>query len=268
MQNVAHAMAKGDYSVRADETVKGEIGELAKAMNHFAEESSKLEQTRRDYVANVSHEFRTPIASIRAIGETLRDGMVKSDEKKEMFYSGIVRESVRLSRLVDDLLDLSRLQSGKETIRKSEFDLRDVFSNISEIYGRAAEDAGLQFETVIDYEAPARVLSNSDRLEQVAVILMDNAVKYRPEGANVSLELHESGEKYIVSVRNTGSHIPEEDLPYVFDRFYTVDKSHAGGGTGLGLSIAREIIKALGETINVESSDNETVFWFTVAPSE
>jgi signal transduction histidine kinase len=283
MQNVALAMADGDFSVRADESTKGEIGDLGKAMNHFAEESAKLEQTRRDYVANVSHELRTPIASIRAVGETLRDDMVKTEEKKQLFYTNIVRESLRLSRLVDDLMELSRLQSGTEAIQKSEFDLQEVFNNIKDLYGPLAEQAIVKLsiggqegqgavlcpfgtaEPSPVLPDPTTVFSNPDRVEQLLVILMDNAIKYTPEFGKINLSLSEIDGAYEVSVSNTGEDIPEEDLPYIFERFYKVDKSHSGSGTGLGLSIAKEITKGLGESIRAESKDGVTTFTFTLS---
>jgi signal transduction histidine kinase len=265
MGDVAHAMARGDFSVRADESQKGEIGELGRSMNHFAAASERLEQTRRDYVANVSHELRTPIASIRAMGETLRDGMAKTAEKKELFYHNIVRESMRLSRLVDDLLELSRLQSGTQAMEKSGFDLREAVQNVSDVYSHVAAESGVQYAVAADMNEPLPVFSNADRIEQVLIILMDNAVKHSPKGGEITLFVRADGAKLEAGVCNTGEAIPSEDLPYIFERFYKVDKSHAGCGTELGLSIAKEIIKGLGEEIRAESADGRTCFVFTVA---
>jgi signal transduction histidine kinase len=264
MRDVAHAMAQGDFSHRADESVKGEIGELGHSMNYFAEESERLEQTRRDYVANVSHELRTPIASIRAMGETLRDGMAKTEEKRELFYNNIVRESMRLSRLVEDLLELSRLQAGIEAMQKKRFDLREVLQNIVDGYGDLAADANLQFSVNADMSVPILVISNADRIEQVLVALMDNAIKHAPENGPITLSCEIADGKVVVWVSNTGEEIPAADLPFIFERFYKVDKSHSEGGNGLGLSIAKEIIRGLGEKIWVERDNGETRFAFTV----
>ncbi|MDR1764719.1 MAG: cell wall metabolism sensor histidine kinase WalK [Lachnospiraceae bacterium] len=265
MRDVAIAMGKGDFTVRADEGQKGEIGELAASMNHFALESGQLEQTRRDYVANVSHELRTPIASIRAMGETLRDGMAKTQEKRDRFYQNIVRESMRLSRLVDDLLELSRLQAGRVAMQKSHFDLREVFQNILDVYSHVAEDAQVALVVDVDMQAPIGAYSNPDRVEQALVILMDNAVKHSHTGGRIDIGLCINDGHLEISVENTGDDIPPEDLPYIFDRFYTVDKSHSGGGTGLGLSIASEVMKGLGERIWAQSGQGHTRFTFTVA---
>jgi signal transduction histidine kinase len=264
MQNIAHAMARGDFSIRADESQKGEIGELAQSMNFFAMETERLEQTRRDYVANVSHELRTPIASIRAMGETLRDGMTKTDEKRKLFYNNIVRESMRLSRLVEDLLELSRLQTGNEAIQKRSFDMREVFRNITDVYSHLTVEVGLILTVSADMDTSLNVMSNADRVEQVLIILMDNAMKHAGDNGEITMSCFRQNSKFSVSVTNTGEDIPEEDLPHIFDRFYTVDKSHSGGGNGLGLSIASEIMKGLGETIKADSKDGLTNFAFTV----
>jgi len=265
MRDVARAMAKGDFTIRADENQKGEIGELGHAMNRFAEESGRLEQTRQDYVANVSHELRTPVAAIRAMGETLRDGMVKTPEKQSMFYNNIVRESLRLSRLIDDLLELSRLQSGAEAMQKTSFDLQAVLRNAADMYGHMAAEAGIALSPPADDDAPIPAFSSPDRIEQVLVASLDNAIKHTPEGGKVSLTASINGARTEVCVANTGDDIPPGDLPYIFDRFYKADKSHSGSGFGLGLSIAKEIINRLGEDIWVRSADGLTCFVFTVS---
>jgi signal transduction histidine kinase len=264
MQDVALAMARGDFTVRADASQKGEIGDLARAMNRFAVESERLEQIRRDYVANVSHELRTPIASVRAMGETLRDGMAKTEEKKALFYNNIVRESLRLSRLVDDLLELSRLQAGTESMQKSVFDLREVFQNIADIYSHLTVESNIRLNLSADPATPMPAYGNQDRVEQVLIILMDNAVKHTPENGLITLSCANEDEKISVCVANTGSGIPQEDLPYIFERFYKADKSHSGNGTGLGLSIANEIMKGLGESVRAENTGDGARFIFTV----
>lgn len=263
MGDVARAMAKGDFSVRANEKEKGEIGALGQSINHFAEQSEQLEQTRRDYVANVSHELRTPIASIRAMGETLQDGMVKGEEKQSLYYGNIVRESMRLSRLVDDLLQLSRLQSGTAALQKSRFDLREVIRNMADIYSYTAKETGLRFLIPVNTDEILPVFSNPDRIEQVLVILLDNAIKHTTDGS-ITLSITQLADHVELQVSDTGEGIPPEDLPHIFERFYKVDKSHSGGGTGLGLSIAWETLQGLGEKIRVMSSPRGTQFTFTI----
>lgn len=225
-------------------------------------EAERLEQTRRDYVANVSHELRTPIASIRGLADALNDGLIKKEEDKCRYYGYILRESMRLSRLINDLLELSRLQSGNIALEKSKFDMRALLFDLNERFSVTANDSDLtlRMETSADR---TKVLANEDRVEQVLVALIDNAIKYTQDNGTITLSLDEWNEKLLVSVRNTGT-IDQNDLPHLFDRFYKVDKAHVGQGTGLGLSIAKEIMTLMGESIWVENKNGEVVFSFTL----
>lgn len=264
MCDISLNMAKGDFSVRADDSQKGEIGELAASINHFARESHRLEKTRQDYVSNVSHELRTPIAAIRAMSETLSDDLIKDEGKKRLYYESILRESMRLSRLVDDLLELSRLQSGGVALQKSAFDLSETLEGVATIYGELAGDTGLQFQLGLPGSMP-KVYSNADRVEQVLVALLDNAIKHTQENGKITLGARVEKDHIDVWVEDTGDGIHADDLPHVFDRFYQVDQSRSSEGTGLGLSIAKEIMQLLGETLTVESVLGEgTRFAFSV----
>lgn len=265
MRDVSLRMAKGDFSVQADESQKGELGDLATSINRFGAETIRLEKTRQDYISNVSHELRTPIAAIRAMSETLHDGMVRDEDKKSQYYGNILRESMRLSRLVDDLLELSRLQSGSVALQKRRFDLGETLHHCAEIYGEMALDVGIELVLDAETDSLPTVCSNGDRIEQVLVILLDNAIKHTPEGGRVTLGCEVREDHVLVTVADTGEGVPEQDLPYVFDRFYKVDKAHSSEGTGLGLSIADELLRLLGETIGVESKPGEgSRFFFTV----
>ncbi len=262
MTVVANAMSKGDFSKRADENIKGEVGELAKAINTCAKESEKLETTRRDYVANVSHELRTPIASMRVIGETLKDGLVKDEQTKQKYYDNIVKESIRLSNLVNDLLELSRLQSGSYVIEKSKMGIREIFESVNDIYNNIGNE-NIEF-SVQKIEKDIEVFSNPEKIEQILIILIDNAFKHTTSG-KISLNLEEQKDKIILSVLDTGCGIGENDIQHIFERFYKADKSHASEGSGLGLSIAKEILDVMGEKIWVESKLNEgSKFYFTI----
>lgn len=268
MQRVAKAMSEGDYSIRADENVSGELGELACSMNEFAKKSAKLEQTRRDYVANISHELRTPIASIRAMSETLKDGLIENNEKKQLYYDHILRESLRLSRLVDDLLELSRLQSNGVAVVKTNTDILPTLISSATSFWQTAEDAGIKLEFLHPGELPL-VYANCDRIEQILVILLDNAMKHTPEGGTVFIETEIGKSEMLVTVRDTGEGISPEDLPHVFERFYKSDKSRSSDGTGLGLSIAKEALGMLGESISAKSTLGEgSAFCFTIRLAE
>ena len=242
-----------------DGTFAGCVGILSDVTS-----AERLEQTRRDYVANVSHELRTPLTAMRALLEPLRDGLIKTEEQKQQTYEVVLRETMRLSRLVSDMLELSRLQSGKTSLSKMPFSPLPLLGFIHETYSAYAED----YQQTLIYDVPdalPQVLGNPDRTQQVLISLLDNAFKYTPEGGTVTLSAAVEQDMIRIIVRDTGIGISREDLPHVFDRFYKADKSHHGRGTGLGLAIAYEIMKNLGESMAVESEIGEgSAFSFTL----
>lgn len=229
-------------------------------------QAQRLEQTRRDYVANVSHELRTPLTAMRALIEPLRDGLIRSDEQRQQVYSTILRETLRLSRLVNDMLELSRLQSGSCSLEKHPFDPVRMLQSVYETYAQYADDIDETLNLDMPQTLPL-VDGNPDRTEQVLVAILDNAMKYTPEGGTVDLIVRDCPEEGLirVSVRDTGPGIAPEDLPHVFERFYKADKAHQGKGTGLGLAIAHEIMRLLGEELYVESEfGHGSTFTFTL----
>ncbi|MBQ2833455.1 MAG: HAMP domain-containing protein [Clostridia bacterium] len=244
---------------RQDGSLSGCVGILSDVTS-----AERLEQTRRDYVANVSHELRTPLTAMRALIEPLRDGLIKTEEQRQQTYNIVLRETMRLSRLVSDMLELSRLQSGKASLSRSVFAPRPLLDLIHETYSAYAED----YQQTFIYDVPdalPNVSGNPDRTQQVLVSLLDNALKYTPEGGTVTLRVADCGDVLRISVSDTGIGISREDLPHVFERFYKADKSHGGKGTGLGLAIAYEIMKNLGEEMSVESTLGQgSTFIFTL----
>ena len=239
----------------------GGRGEGAVMLIRDITEASRLEQTRTEYVANVSHELRTPIASIRGLADALNDGLVKKDEDKARYYGYILRESMRLSRLIDDLLELSRLQSGTIAFKKQFISINDLIEDVADRYVSAAREKGLNVE--IDIGEPYKVYTNPDRAEQVLVALTDNAIKYGYSGT-LRFSAEKKGDSLYISVSNPGS-IADEDIDHVFERFYKADKAHAGQGTGLGLSIVNEVLGLLGERIWAKSENGTVTFTFTLS---
>ncbi len=239
----------------------GGRGEGAVMLIRDITEASRLEQTRTEYVANVSHELRTPIASIRGLADALNDGLVKKDEDKARYYGYILRESMRLSRLIDDLLELSRLQSGTIAFKKQFISISELIEDVADRYVSAAREKGLNVE--IDIGEPYKVYTNPDRAEQVLVALTDNAIKYGYSGT-LRFSAEKKGDSLYISVSNPGS-IADEDIDHVFERFYKADKAHAGQGTGLGLSIVNEVLELLGERIWVKSENGTVTFTFTLS---
>lgn len=216
-------------------------------------QEERLEQTRKDYVANVSHELKTPITALRCLIEPIMDGIVHKEEELQRYYSTLYNETLRLSRLVDDMLELSRLQSGKLQLKKDVFDLSSLLYSIKIKFSPVMQEKGIQFSFNIALEDLPPVLSDQDRIEQILYILLDNASKFTSKGGEISLHGEEKGNKYYLSVSDTGIGINETDQEHIFERFYKADKSRGKSGTGLGLSIAKEIMDQLGETITVQS---------------
>lgn len=230
-------------------------------------ESERLEQTRRDYVANVSHELRTPLTALRGLVEPLADGMVKNENDRKRYYGIILHETMRLSRLIDDMLELSRLQARTLAFKTFPFDLNVLLSEIETKFKPVMTDANLAFRVVYKTGPLPTVMGNPDRVEQILVILMDNAKKYTPSGGSITIsaEFNEESNKVLVSVIDTGQGIHEYDIDHIFDRFYKADRARGKKGTGLGLSIARELLSYMGETISVNSVYGEgTTFTFTL----
>ncbi len=234
-------------------------------------EAEILEQTRKDYVANVSHELRTPLTALRGLVEPLADGLVRTEEDRRRYYGIILRETMRLSRLIEDMMELSRLQSGKIRIDRKSFDLGGVISDLAYKYVQIASDKGITLRFSDAFSRLPQAVGNPDRVEQVLIILIDNALKFTPAGGEIRVEVNPNRksrpDKLLIMVSDTGTGIEPEVLNNIFDRFFKADKARYGtAGTGLGLSIAKEILTAMGETIMVSSAVGKgTVFTFTLS---
>lgn len=228
-------------------------------------ESERLEQTRRDYVANVSHELRTPISAIRSLTETLMDGIITKPEDVNRYYEYLLSESIRLSRLVDDLLELSRLQSSSSAFEERQCQVDELLKEAAERTFPILQERSVQLAIDVPEGCP-NVYINEDRIEQILMILLDNASKFTDPDGQVILRARWNSEIVQIDVQDNGCGISEEDVLHVFERFYKADKSHSGGGTGLGLSICKEIISLMNQQIWVTSIEGEgTTFSFTMA---
>ena len=246
--------------------VYDEAGVNAGALGTFRDISNeeRLEQTRREYVANVSHEMRTPLTALRGLIEPLRDGLVKDDATRQRYYDIMLSETLRLSRLISDIMELSRLQSGSQAIECEPFMPGEIVIDLAERYTPIANDNGLELTLDPGFDTLPYVYSNRDRVEQLLVILLDNAIKYTKEGS-IALSWELKSDHVLMKVRDTGVGISEDNLEHIFDRFYKVDKAHSGNGSGLGLSIAREVLNAMGEQLFVASRVGEgSEFSFTL----
>jgi two-component system sensor histidine kinase VicK len=229
-------------------------------------EEENEDRARRDFVANVSHEVRTPLTTIKSYIEALEDGAIESPEHARRFLSVIHGETDRMVRLVNDLLQLSRLDSNRETLRTAPHNLRELVQKACFRFTMHLQ----RQEVSLSFEVPANLTVNvdADKLDQVFDNLISNAIKYTPAGGRVRIKAHRpSGKSVLVQVIDTGMGIPKHDLPQIFDRFYRVDKarSRAMGGTGLGLSIAKQIVEMHGGQIQIESEEGQgTTVSFTL----
>lgn len=234
-------------------------------------EQQKNEQFRQDYVANISHELRTPLQTLRGLIEPLQDGMVKKEEDRQRYYDIIHSETMRLSRLIDDMLELSKLQSRTLAFRTFPFDVNKLISNVEIRFKNVMKEAGIAFKVQNNYGKLPTVMGNPDRVEQILVILLDNAKKYTPKGKSITISTDyiESEKKVFISVADTGQGIHEYDIDHIFDRFFKADRARGKKGSGLGLAIARELLTYMGESITVKSEYGEgATFTFTLTKAE
>lgn len=265
INSIARDISNGNFEKRVDILSKDEIGELAESFNYMADTLQNLENLRKDFIANISHELRSPITSIRGFLQGILDGTIPEDRHR--YYLDIaLNESKRLTRLISDILDLSRLESKEFSLKLETFDINETIRvNI------------LRFENEIEYKKlnvdvtlageGLYVIGDRDRIGQVLSNLIDNAIKFTGEEGSIGIDTKTDGKKVIVSVRDTGPGIPENEQKLIWDRFHMVDKSRTNKkGTGLGLSIVRQIINQHGGKIWVESKEGEgTAFSFTLS---
>ena len=251
MAAAAHRMEIGDYTVRVHTRSRDEVGQLAAAFNRMSGELENLEQSRRDLVANVSHELKTPITAIRAHLENLLDGVEQPDPKTLQVMLG---QTERLARLVEQLLDLSKLESGEVPLYREEVPVEPLVARVvSEIHvARPSADVAIGRE--IEDDLPP-LEADAARVHQVLFNLVDNAVRFTPPGGEVTIAAHRVNGRVEISVADTGTGIPDDALPRLFERFYRVDtsRSREDGGTGIGLAIARSIVEAHGGHIRADS---------------
>ena len=217
-------------------------------------EVRRLESLRRDFVANVSHELRTPVTAIRSAAETLRSSAINDPKMAAMFLDIVDRNAQRLGDLVEDLLDLSRIESKAYKLALEELSVAQVASYCLSLFRERADKKHLQLSMQVADDLPT-IRADRRALEQVLTNLIDNAVKYCPDGREIAIAAEPSGNSIRITVRDSGQGIDEKHLPRLFERFYRVDPGRAreSGGTGLGLSIAKHLVEAMGGTIGVES---------------
>ena len=267
MARVANAFGHGDLNarVRLEGDYPQEIEELALAFNNMATSLQKSEYQRQEFVANVSHELKTPMTTIGGYIDGILDGTIPANRSRQ--YMQIVSdETKRLSRLVRSMLDISRLQDqgGIPDEKKTRFDVEECAGQVLITFEKKIMDKRLEVDVDIP-ELPTFTYACEDYITQVIYNLLDNAVKFCPEGGTLGLKISKSNTKIFVSVSNDGDTIPADELPLVFDRFHKLDKArNKKDGWGLGLYIVKTIVCSHGEDISVTSKDGKTAFTFTL----
>lgn len=263
LASAARRLGEGDFTQRAVVNSRDELGELASTFNSMAAELERADKLRRDLVADVAHELRTPLSNIRGYLEGIQDGVVKADEATLKL---IYEEVQLLSRLVEDLHELALAESGGLSLDKQVCDLRELAQDVASAMGYQIAAKGLKLKLELA-ELPALVSADRQRIGQALRNLLDNSISFTPEGGDITLSVQCTGNDVSVSVADTGTGIPPEDLPYIFERFYRVDKSRsrASGGSGLGLTITKRLVEAHGGQLTVESTPGKgSRFTFTL----
>lgn len=264
----AKAIAKGDFSKRVPVMSNDEIGELSILFNRMSESLLRTESTSKNFVANISHELKTPMTTIGGFIDGILDGTIPQDKKD--YYLQIISDEVkRLSRLVQSMLSLARLESGENPINPTNIVLSESVINVvlsieQKINEKAIDVIGL------DELTDTQISGDADLLYQVIYNLVDNAVKFTPRNGQISFSLRRIKDSVELRVKNTGEGIPKEDLPHIFDRFYKTDKSRSSqkDSLGLGLYICRTIVELHGGNISVASMDNEYAEFTVVLPTK
>ncbi|MBR2823141.1 MAG: HAMP domain-containing histidine kinase [Clostridia bacterium] len=268
LTEAARAMGEGDFSLRVDESRgDAQLRQLSSTFNGMSERLQKMENSRREFVANVSHELRSPITSIRGFAEGMAEGIIPPEDHPR-YLRLVAEESNRLSRLVEELLALSRLERDDATLEKTDFDMNEMLRRA--IIRRIEDLDRKNIEVTCSFGTdPCCVRADEGRIEQVVINLLDNAIRFTEEGGNIRLTTEETADGVAVTVWDDGPPIPEEDRARVFERFFTSDRAHTSGkGTGLGLSICQQIMKMHGRTVALLDTEEGTAFRFELDRGE
>jgi signal transduction histidine kinase len=244
-----------------------EVQELARSFNDMTDRVQASQQSQRDFVANVSHELKTPLTSIQGFAQAMLDGTAESEAAIKQSAEVIFTESSRMDRLVNDLLDLARMEGGTLDFQRAPVDLNLLLENLMDGFSPQAHQASVTLDSRLG-QLPL-LIGDSDRLAQVFTNLVDNAIKFTPPGGAVTVQSDQIGEWVRITVSDDGPGIPAKELPRIFERFYQLDKSRAGGqgrGVGLGLPIAHEIVLAHGGRITAHSKVDQGSVFFVELP--
>jgi len=258
MENVAKRMAGGDLDVKVSVNSNDEVGSLAKTINDLAGELKRVRDSRSEFFANISHELRTPITYLQGYANVLNQGLFESEDEKQNYLRIIRQEAERMKHLVDDLFELAKMEEGRLTFNIEWMNLAEpVEAALAKVKPRI-ESKELVLVKEIQPALPY-VLADGIRMEQIMINLLDNAIRYITSKGTISIRLYADPDYVIIVIADTGLGIPEEELPYIFERFYRVEKSRSRerGGTGLGLAIVKKMVEMQDGNIEVFSKIGE-----------
>jgi len=251
LRDAARRVAAGDLSQRVDVVSPAEVAELGSSFNRMAEALEGAQRVRRQLLADIVHELRTPLSIIQGTAQGFLDGVIAPDEE----HSSVIRnEAALLSKLITDLRDLSQAEAGELQLERTPSDLGDLAKQAVAAVQYRAQEQGIEMKVSAPPNLPP-CLVDRDRTLQILGNLLDNALRHTPRGGSVTVRVHEPAGGFLaVEVADTGEGIPPEHLPHIFERFYRADASRArGGGTGLGLAIVSQLVRAQGGSVSVES---------------
>jgi signal transduction histidine kinase len=257
IEKATRKIAKGNFSTRLEVGSQDEIGNLVIAINDMAKELHRIQTTRSEFFANISHELRTPITYLEGYARVIREGRYPTEDEKNEYLLLIEQEAKRMMKLVEDLFELSKMEEGKIELQLEEVTLNKALEQAVSKVKISAQDKGLDVILRVE-EKQLNIIADKVRLEQVLLNLLENAIRYTDDGV-IQLTCWEDGSEVRIAIQDTGIGIPEEEIPYLFERFYRVEKSRSRkyGGTGLGLSIVKQLVELQYGSIKVESKVGE-----------
>ena len=270
MNEAAKIIAGGNFEQRVEIKTEDEVGQLAESFNHMAESLNKYETVRREFIANVSHDLRSPLTSIQGFLNAILDGTIPK-EKQEHYLNIVLEETKRLTKLTNDIVELSKAQTSTITLEKSRFDINGLIRESIERLEPRLQQKDMKINAIFA-EKETFVEADKDKIARVIYNLVDNAIKFSSQEGEIDIETAlKQNKKVFISVTDYGKGISQEDQKYIFDRFYKADTSRGKDktGSGLGLSIAKEFLLAHGENIGVKSQEEKgTTFTFSLKLAE
>lgn len=285
LSELSEKMGALDFEAKYEGDSEDEIGRLGRNMNILSDKlketidelklanvkltedirkKEEIDEMRKDFIANVSHELKTPIALIQGYAEGLNEGLCNDEESRKYYTDIIIDEATKMNTMVKQLLTLSALESGMMELERNRFDIVDLISNILSTTSILLQEKNV--EVTFDSSKEVYIYADEFKIEEVLTNFISNAMHHVSESGKICIYIEEVQDKHRISVFNTGKNIPEEDIKYLWEKFYKVDKAHSRsyGGTGIGLSIVKAVLEAYGASYGVENKKDGVEFWFEI----